>query len=79
MVLYKDRQYFTHHHSPDFDRKHNPGEVTPHSGIYRCEVCGNEVASNAGSPLPPQNHHLHRVPTLVIQWRLIAYAQGLCL
>lgn len=57
-----------------FDFTYGPGEVVPHSGIYRCDVCGLEGANNKGDPFPPQNHHQHpsRAP---IQWRLVVATQ----
>lgn len=52
-----------------------PGSSTPHSGIYRCEGCGKEVTSNAGNPLPPQNHHQHAGNQGTIRWRLAVYSE----
>ncbi|EWF36202.1 hypothetical protein L395_10288, partial [Klebsiella pneumoniae BWH 2] len=26
--------------------RYNPGDSVPHSGIYRCTVCGKEITSN---------------------------------
>lgn len=75
MALYKDAQYFSQSTDAAFDIVATPGQQTPHSGIYRCEGCGHEVASNAGNPLPPQNHHQHAVEQGAIRWRMIAYAQ----
>jgi hypothetical protein len=75
MALYKNANYLTQTTDSAFDTLHKPGATTPHSGIYRCEGCGHEVASNAGNPLPPQNHHQHSNQYLAIQWRLIVYAQ----
>ena len=75
MALYK---YSHHLHTSEhnsFDAIHHPGASTPHSGVYRCEGCGHEVASNAGNPLPPQNYHQHAPSQGQIRWRLIVYAQ----
>lgn len=75
MALYKYAQYFDQSNDEAFDALHTPGTTTPHSGIYRCENCGDEVASNAGNPLPPQNHRQHDTSKGAIRWRLIVYAQ----
>lgn len=76
MALYKNSQYISQSSSDAFDSIHKPGDTTPHSGIYRCEGCGHEVASNAGNPLPPQNHHQHTTAQGSIRWRMIVYSQG---
>jgi len=75
MALYKYSQYLGQKNDGEFDKHHSPGASTPHSGIYRCEGCGHEIASNAGNPLPPQNHHQHSTNQGLIRWRLIVYAQ----
>jgi hypothetical protein len=75
MALYKYSQYLGQSNDGAFDVVHTPGTTTPHSGIYRCENCGDEVASNAGNPLPPQNHRQHNTNQGEIRWRLVVYAQ----
>jgi hypothetical protein len=75
MALYKHSQYLGTSDHGTFDTTHTPGTSTPYSGIYRCEGCGDEIASNAGNPLPPQNHHQHSTNQGAIRWRLIVYAQ----
>lgn len=75
MALYKYSQFLGVNNDAAFDTIHKPGASTPHSGIYRCEGCGHEVASNAGNPLPPQNHHQHATSQGEIRWRMIVYAQ----
>jgi hypothetical protein len=74
MALYKDQKYLQTSDSDAFDNLHQPGDKTPHSGIYRCVNCGDEVASNAGNPLPPQNHKQHNPLNGAIRWKLIVYA-----
>lgn len=76
MALYKYNQFIQPTQDAVFDALHHPGNVTPYSGIYRCEVCGWEVVSEYNKPLPPQNHHSHpmRQP---IQWRMVVYARHL--
>lgn len=76
MALYKHPQYLKNSTDAAFDGVHTPGTSTPHSGIYRCEGCGKEIASNGGNPLPPQNHHQHTYAQGTIRWRMIVYAQG---
>lgn len=58
-----------------FDQTYVPGATTPFSGIYRCDNCGDEVASNKGNPLPPQNHKQHTPAKGAIVWRLLVYAE----
>jgi len=70
MAYYKYMQYLTKSSHEYFDTLYNPGDTTPYSGIYRCEVCGREDTSVSGKPLPPQNHHQH--PNYqAIRWRLV--------
>ena len=75
MALYKYIQYLRQSSDGAFDSVHAPGHATPHSGIYRCEGCGKEVASNGGNPLPPQNHHQHSPAHGSIRWRMAVYAE----
>jgi len=74
MAIYKDAKYLLESRDDAFDKLHQPGAATPYSGIYRCENCGDEVASNAPNPLPPQNHSQHDPRKGSILWRLIVYA-----
>lgn len=76
MAQYKNAQYLSQSSDPKFDVTHAPGASAPHSGIYRCEGCGREVASNQGQPLPPQNHHQHAYGISAIRWRLVVATQG---
>ncbi|MGA3283787.1 MAG: hypothetical protein ABSD57_04930 [Verrucomicrobiota bacterium] len=71
MALYKNANYLTQTTDSAFDTLHKPGETTPHSGIFRCEGCGNEIVSESWKPMPPQNHHTHTYSQGDIQWRLI--------
>jgi hypothetical protein len=57
-----------------FTSTYKPGNTVPHSGIYRCDVCGDEDCCNAGDPFPPQNHAQHKNKE-AITWRLLVYAQ----
>jgi hypothetical protein len=56
-----------------FDEELTPGETCPNSGIYRCTGCGDEIASNKGNPMPPQNHHQHSNGSK-IRWKLLVFA-----
>lgn len=49
---------------------YHPGTECPASGIYRCAGCGDEVTSNKGDPLPPQNHRQHATGDKIL-WQLI--------
>ena len=75
MALYKFGNYLTHTQDIAFDHEYVPGASGPHSGIYRCTACGDEVACNAGNPLPPQNHKQHNPQQGAIRWKLLVYAQ----
>lgn len=54
---------------------HEVGSIVPASGIYRCDGCGREIASNRDTQFPPQNHHQHPNSS-PIQWRLVVKAEG---
>jgi hypothetical protein len=71
MALYKYPQYLTQSNHTAYDALHHPAEIAPHSGIYRCEGCGENAVSTRGHPLPPQNHHQHNYGQGSIRWRLI--------
>ncbi|MDC8010979.1 protein L [Tahibacter soli] len=75
MALYKHGNHLIHSKDVAFDATYTPGTATPHSGIYRCTGCGDEIASNAGNPLPSQNHKQHGVSQGAIRWQLLVYAQ----
>lgn len=72
MANYKYDQFLSKSNHQAFDAIHTPGTPAPHSGIYRCEGCGENIAANRGDPLPPQNHHQHNQNLGHIRWRLIA-------
>lgn len=71
MAVYKYLQFLEQNDHAAFDTATSPGTHAPYSGIYRCEGCGKNVASNANEPLPPQNHHQHNASQGTIRWRLI--------
>jgi len=76
MALYKYAQYLMNSQDRAFVAIHKASAAAPHSGIYRCEGCGFEVASAEGSPLPPENHHQHIRSQGAIRWRLVVCAQA---
>ncbi len=73
VAYFKDGRYLTRDSGAKFDLLHYPGQQTPFSGIYCCEICEQSVTSVTPHPLPPQNHHQH-VPYAPIRWRLIVKA-----
>lgn len=75
MAIYKDEQNVKKGTGDAFGFTYGPGNTVPHSGIYRCDHCGREIASNKDDPFPPQNHHQHN-PAKTIAWRLLVFAQG---
>ncbi len=75
MATYKEPRYLHVVDHGAFDELHQPGMPAPFPGIYRCESCGNEVASRRGEPLPPLSHHLHEGKARPIRWRLIVFSE----
>jgi hypothetical protein len=71
MAYYKYSNYLAQSQHAYFDSLYEPGQITPYSGIYRCEECGREDTSISGKPLPPQNHHQHTPRQGPIRWRLV--------
>ena len=75
MAQYKYGNYLNKSEHSEYDNIYKPGEICQNSGIYRCEGCGDEIASNKNNPFPPQNHHQHVTSQGAIRWRLIVFAQ----
>ena len=75
MALYQNGSELTHKVDPKFNAKHKPGSIGPYSGIYMCLACRDEVACNAGNPLPPQNHRQHKPSAGPIVWQLLIQTQ----
>jgi len=71
MAQYKYSNYLSPSTDSAFDTLHKPGELTPHSGIFHCEGCGQEIVSESWKTMPPQNHHQHTYSQGEIRWRLI--------
>jgi hypothetical protein len=76
MAIYKYGNYLSQSQHQAFDAVNGPGTATPYSGIYRCEGCAKEVATNQGNPLPPQNHHQHTEYQGAIRWKLVVATDG---
>ena len=76
MAFYKHGNQLRQSASVEYDKTHTPGATVPHSGVYRCQGCGREIAANERDPFPPQNHHQHEYSQGAIRWRLIVYADG---
>jgi len=70
MALYKYNQFLEKSEHEAFDQLQVPGSAAPYPGIYRCEVCGHEIAIAGGHTLPQQNHHQHSPGQEPIRWRL---------
>lgn len=75
MAQYKYVQYLNTSDNKVYDALYTPGQNCPNSGIYRCEACGDEIASNKDNPFPPQNNHQHKEGIGPIRWKLIVFAQ----
>lgn len=71
MANYKYPQYLAQSNHVAFDAIHSAASTAPHSGIYRCEGCGENIVSTHNHTLPPQNHHQHSVQQGTIRWKLI--------
>ena len=71
MAQYKYVHFLSNESDPKFGIAHQPGAITPHTGIYKCEGCGSEIVSSVGDPLPPQSHHQHSLTQSGMAWRLI--------
>lgn len=58
-----------------FEKIWKPGETPVHAGIYRCQGCDDEIASNKGIQLPTQNHRQHNALQGPIRWKLLVATQ----
>lgn len=74
MASYKYSGFLQANDSVAFDALLVPGTIATNSGIYRCAICGDEIAVNKNTPLPPQNHHQHAPNLGPIRWQLIVFA-----
>jgi hypothetical protein len=75
VAYYQDKSEVSEKTSALFNGTHKPGTRCPHSGIYICVNCRDEIAANKGDPLPPQNHRQHRDTTKPIEWQFLVCTQ----
>lgn len=73
MAMFKPGSHLWQSTCEAFDDEAQPGTVAQWTGIYACQSCNHEIASNEGDLLPPPNHHRHASPA-AIRWKLIVYA-----
>ena len=79
MALYADDRFLTKiPDMRDFQVTTAGGELTPISGIYRCEECGWEIVIDAGQNgrRLPKKHFPNQTHDDPIQWRLIVTDSG---
>lgn len=76
MAWYKYASKLTQNQHDNFDKIWKPGETPHDAGIYKCEGCGDEIASNKGVQLPSQNHSQHSPLQGQIRWRMIVCCQN---
>jgi hypothetical protein len=76
MAGYKYGEYLVQLNLTAYDTAHAPGSAAPRPGVYRCSVCGDEIALAKGHALPPQNHHQHAPGLGAIAWKLLVSAQS---
>ena len=73
MAMFKSENHLWKSTCDAFEDEHEPGTVALWTGIYCCQECNQEVASNEGELPPPPNHH-HHASLQAIRWKLIVYA-----
>jgi len=71
MAIYKYKQFIEQEDNSAFDALIQPDNRAPWPGIYRCHVCGREIAVAAGNILPQESHPQHKPRKEPIQWQLI--------
>jgi hypothetical protein len=74
MAVFKSLDYLQQSTHPAFDAATVPGKVTPYTGIFRCTVCGREIAAESGTVLPGNDHHAHGAGQGGVQWLLVVAA-----
>ena len=74
MALYKHLEDLSWSKDPAFDDLRSPGTPAPHSGIYKCTSCVQEVARGCNEILPADNHGPHDLMRGAVKWRLLVFA-----
>jgi hypothetical protein len=76
MALYRDENLVVkaNPHAA-WEKIWKPGETPDYAGIYRCQGCGDEIASNKNVQLPTQNHRQHSTSQGAIRWKLLVLTQ----
>ena len=75
MAVFMYRAFVKMQPNTVFDQDHEPGDIAPHAGIYRCMGCGREILSTFSIPLPSEHHHPHDACHGQRRWRLIVFAE----
>jgi hypothetical protein len=75
MARYKHSTHLGTADDKVFDRLIRPGTEVPADGIYRCDLCGSELALTRGSRIP-SDHHRDEHPSRRAGWRLIVSADN---
>lgn len=72
MAAYKYEMFLEPSSAKMFDEVHPAGRVAPESGVYRCDLCPQEIATRRGRKLPGWKHKLHadKAP----RWKLAVQA-----
>ena len=76
MAFYKHAKFLSRNPHENFDLLQEPGVDAADAGIYRCEVCGQEIGIAQTHKLPPQSHHTHAAGSGPIRWQLIVATQN---
>ena len=75
VAQYKYAYFLIRSPNTRFDHVYPAGGVAAHTGIYRCDGCGAEVAAKAREPLPAIDDHDHDSEGGGTRWRLTVAAQ----
>lgn len=78
MAIYKYNNDVSQSTHDAFDIVYKPGEMTPYSGVYRCQSCAVEIVSEQARTFPPTRACRDHNPKAVggtITWRMVVYAQ----
>jgi hypothetical protein len=71
MALYKYQNYLKVSKNGSFDLALSASAPVPCAGIFRCTVCGTEIALEAMGFLPDRRHHAHKPGEGPVQWQLV--------